>query len=261
MKKINTAISELLDTGIMVLEGAYTKKRCHEVTTKLESILDQRIKNNKFIGHPESIVIHNYLRDCIEFYDLVLHESIDKILKEALHEDYVLINMAARNRTTKYLKNKTNEFASSTQIGYGWHVDARETQNKDKISGSSYIVMTFLEDVDEHNAPTLYIPGSHLRGSQSVKDMETTNSQTLRAKAGTAVIMDANMIHSGNDATENSRWTIFNLYSHWHVKPYFDYPKMFEKNESLLGSETKKLLHFNSSPPIDENERVNTLVK
>ena len=69
--------------------------------------------------------------------------------------------------------------------------------------------------------------------------------------------MDSNLYHKSGEATNMSRWSVFNLYSPWFVKPYFQFHK-FMKNKKITNHE-KKLMHFNSIPPYDQNVRINTL--
>ena len=91
--------------------------------------------------------------------------------------------------------------------------------------------------------------------------MNKSEFKEIQATAGSIAIMDANLIHTGSAAKYGSRWTIFNLFSHWHVKPYFDYPSIFSDSVDNFSEYTKKLLHFYSIPPLDENDRINTLTQ
>ena len=169
--------------------------------------------------------------------------------------------MVARNRTLSYLGDIDISNESQQQIGYGWHVDARKGSYGFPKNNTSYITMLFLEDLNENTSNTLYIPKSHKRANTKVADVDKKMYKEIRAKAGAIAIMDANLIHTGSTAKYNSRWTIFNMFSHWHVKPYFDYPSIFSTRTNKLSKHTKKLLHFYSTPPLDENDRINTLTQ
>lgn len=219
------------------------------------------MENEKFFGHRESIVLHNYLRDSLSLEGLLNQEMINNLMARLLDKYFTLTNMVARNRTTRYKKLVENNQHNEVQIGYGWHVDARKGSKGKPEAMSSYIVMIFLEDVGGNAANTIYIPKSHLRGKMNIDDVKKSAFCSIKAAKGSVAIMDSNIVHSGTDATNVSRWTIFNLYSHWHVKPYFNYPEIFKEQRMLLKKETLKQLHFNSMPPINENLRVNTLIK
>ena len=80
-------------------------------------------------------------------------------------------------------------------------------------------------------------------------------------KEGSVCVMDTGMWHRGGTPGYNSRWSIFSIYSCWWVKPYYNYFNFFKKKKHLIQKKYRKLLHFNSVPPISDNERLNTLVK
>ena len=245
----------------MLLNDVIDLGECAKYKDILESILKSRINKKKFIGHEESIVLHNYLRDAHNLESCISPPLINSLLSILLDTNYTLTNMVARNRTLLYSNNIEISAETQQQIGYGWHVDARNSSYGLPSFNTSYITMLFLEDLTDETSNTLFIPRSHKRGQIKVSEVDKNSFQAIQANAGAIAIMDANLIHTGSAAKNKSRWTIFNLFSHWHVKPYFDYPLMFVDSAHLLSSQTKKLLHFNSIPPVNENDRINTLTK
>lgn len=234
---------------------------CLKYKLVLEGILERRIQGKKFIGHKESIVLHNYLRDSEMLEECISPSIIDSLLNTLLDNNYTLTNMVARNRTLSYSRDINVSNDLQQQIGYGWHVDARKGSYGFPNNNTSYITMLFLEDLNEDTSNTLYIPRSHRREHTRVSEVAKNEHKEIRAKAGSIALMDANLIHTGSTAKYNSRWTLFNLFSHWHVKPYFDYRSMFWNSANNLSEHTKKLLHFYSTPPLDENDRINTLTR
>ena len=45
------------------------------------------------------------------------------------------------------------------------------------------------------------------------------------------IIFDSGLWHKGGKSTNKSRWTIFNYYGPWWMKPYFSYDKMLGKKK------------------------------
>ena len=84
----------------------------------------------------------------------------------------------------------------------------------------------------------------------------------MQGKQGDIAFFDTALWHKMGDSLNNSRWSIFNMYGPWFMKPYFRYWEI--KYGNKLNSKNnvfKKLLHFNSLPPLDHNEGLNTLKK
>lgn len=76
------------------------------------------------------------------------------------------------------------------------------------------------------------------------------------------VIMDTGVWHRGGPPSEISRWSLYSYYSPWFVKPYYDYIKMFGSSKiNGMNKKIKKLLHFNSIPPKNDDVRTQTLTK
>jgi hypothetical protein len=112
-----------------------------------------------------------------------------------------------------------------------------------------------LEDMDEANGCTLIVPGSHLLGEYS--DRELLHHHPLPAKAGDIVIWDARVWHgSGANNSDGTRWSIVATFQRWWIKQSFDMPRalpqaIFEQ----LSDRQKALIGFCTIPPLDETER------
>ena len=78
--------------------------------------------------------------------------------------------------------------------------------------------------------------------------------------AGSIIFWDPCLWHRVGEATSKSRWGIFNTYGPWFVKPYHQFHRMFKKEvSSKFSPEIRQLLHFDSTPPKDHNEKMATL--
>jgi ectoine hydroxylase-related dioxygenase (phytanoyl-CoA dioxygenase family) len=112
-----------------------------------------------------------------------------------------------------------------------------------------------LEDMDESNGCTLVVPGSHLLGEYSDRDL--LHLHPVPAKAGDIVIWDARVWHgSSANNSDGTRWNIVATFQRWWVKQSFDMPRalpqaIFEQ----LSDRQKALIGFCTIPPLDESER------
>ena len=51
--------------------------------------------------------------------------------------------------------------------------------------------------------------------------------------AGSIAIMDTSLWHTAGPPSKESRWSVFNMYGPWFVKPYFRYYDMFEEKKIM----------------------------
>jgi len=112
-----------------------------------------------------------------------------------------------------------------------------------------------LQDMDEENGCTRVIPGSHLLGEYSDRDL--LHYHPIPAKAGDIVVWDARVWHgSGENASMDTRWNLVATFQRWWVKQSFDMPRALPQSIfEQLSDRQKALLGFCTIPPLDEFER------
>ncbi len=252
---INSKIKYLKKNGYIILENVFSNKSCEKIIVELEKILKSRIRKKKYIGSKNTIVLYNYFIENISLTKLIYHPLVDQFLTKLIDKDYVLISTAARNKKIFNLKDK--KFKDAKASGNKWHTDNRYLAGQALKPSINYFVIVALDDFTKDNGGTKFIPKSHLNSKKIIKDYK--NFSYLSAKKGSVIIMDSNLLHLAGDATHKRRWSIFNLYSPWFVKPYFQFTKLINKNK--ISNKLRKILHFNSIPPLDYNKRTHTLVK
>ena len=118
-----------------------------------------------------------------------------------------------------------------------------------------------LDDFTKDNSATRYVKKSYLTRNIPIRN-GNYNSTPIVGEQGSIVIMDSGMWHRAGDPTYNSRWSMFNLYGGWFMKPYYRYWDMLSKFQiNRLTKVQKRLLHINSVPPLHEEERLSTVTK
>jgi len=242
--------------GLYIFRQVYKKKQRNFYKKILEKITKVRINKKEYIGSYNNRVLWSYFKEDRKLMDLVYIKKIDSILKKLLDKNYVFQCGSAQNRAYDY-SNKNNK----NKLGTRWHTDSRYLNGKRLEKGFSYLVIIALDDFTSSNATT-YIPKSHLstkipKRNYSNKELNKLNQKKLIMNAGDVCILDSGIWHKGGKTTNLQRWSIFNVYTGWFVKPYYDYSLM---RKFKLNKTEKKLLHFNSTPP-NINDIRNTLIE
>jgi ectoine hydroxylase-related dioxygenase (phytanoyl-CoA dioxygenase family) len=252
---IVTHIKKLKKDGITILKNILSAKECERYVKKSNKIIEKYLKkkqtktfNNKCLWVPSPF------RHDESFYKLIFNRRVDKILTKLIDKDYVLTNMSIINR--KITKHK---LINGINMGELWHTDSRYVSGKRLEKGFGYIVIIMFEDFTKNNGCTQYIPRSHFN-PQKPKRTKKYKHKLLTGKKGSVVIMDTGLWHRGGEPSEKSRWSLYSYYSPWFVKPYYDYVKMLgEQKLKKMNKNVRKLLHCNSTPPINDDKRTQTL--
>ena len=258
-KNIKTVISEVKKNGYSVLPNVYNKNFCKKTIIKLESILDRLKKRRKYFGSNENQVIYNYFYHDIKLIKLTYNKFIDPVMSELIDEDYVLISPSARN--PRILENINNGRKTS---GFGWHVDSRVVKKNNSLIKPSlnFFAIIALEDFTTQNASTKYVKKSHKLYKKPIDRNKNIQYEIMTARAGSIIFFDAALWHRVGEPTKLSRWSIFNMYGPWYMKPYFRFTDgMNSKIIKKLSKFEKKILHFNSTPPVNSEGVLTTLKK
>ena len=247
-------IKQFKKTGIEIFPDVLDKKTCKNYVSELEKILELRKTKGEYVGDQSNLVLYNFFEENLNLSSLITLPVIDKIMENLIDGDYVLISNQAKNRMNSQhfnISNKSN--------GIGWHTDGRFVGNNQLKPSLCYTVIIALEDFTEHNGSTRYISKSHKKNYRPERN-KNYGFSTLEMSAGSIAIMDTSLWHTAGPPGKESRWSVFNMYGPWFVKPYFRYYDMFEEKKIMKFSRLlHKLLHFGSNPPLNQNERLATL--
>lgn len=253
-------IDELRKSGVTLIPDVYSQNECAQYRNKLDVIFEklvQKTKNWEISVNQDSQYIPNIFRHDHDLLNLIHQDVTDRILKVLLDDNYVLIDSTAINR--KQRPDLTG--AKPGGLGQTWHTDSRYLDNQRLAAGFSFIAVIMLNDFTVETGATHYIPETHK--VRTVPERQGTyDFKFLEGKAGSIAILDSGIWHRGSGTSHQDRWGVFNLYGPWFMKPYFRFPDMLgpEFGKSL-NKTYRRLLHFTSIPPLNEDERMNTLVK
>jgi len=253
---IKSHINNINRDGITVIKNIFSKKKC-DVYVKQCEILFQKLLKRKKVNtfSTETQAMSNPFQYNDFFFQQIYFKKIDKLLKTLLDENYVLINSNLINRRKFFHKNIYNTQARTAE----WHTDSRYLGGKRLGKGLSYIVYIALEDFSKENGATCYIPKTHLITKIPKRNFNYKH-KVLDLKKGDMVLFDSGLWHKGGESTLKSRWSIFNYYGPWWMKPYYFFDKMLGKKKfKKLDDNIKKMLHFYSTPPKNDYIRISTI--
>jgi len=248
-------LNEIRVKGITYLKNEFKPNESIKIVSKLDKIaLKLKLKKSENIRN-NSQFIPNPFRHDPYFLKFVYHKKVDEIMKNLIEESYVLLDSTAINRKKNALQRLKEDSGTS------WHTDTAYLKNKKVKKGLMYLVIYMFEDFTKNTSSTLYVPGSFKKNLKPIRNFNY-KSNSLEGTQGTIVVMDAAMWHKSGKASNKSRWSMFNLYGPWFHKPYFDYYNMMKNKKKLkIPKKIKKLLHFNSTPPLNDEVRLTIKTK
>lgn len=114
--------------------------------------------------------------------------------------------------------------------------------------------MLMLEDMDESNGCTLFVPGSQHSG-EYVGQESLVDAVPVPARAGDLLIWDARIWHGAleNKSNGGTRWSLIATFTRWWIKQAFDITGTLRQEIfDQLDDEQKAVLGFCSVPYKDE---------
>jgi ectoine hydroxylase-related dioxygenase (phytanoyl-CoA dioxygenase family) len=231
------------ENGFVIVKKFLSRKKCNEIIDKLKNIKKIRKKKNLFVGDARTEVIFNFFFEDLSLLKLISNKTIDKFMKKKLDKYYVLQVNSARN---VIFSKKNNKRAP----GYRWHKDNRFINKINVKPTVLYSVIICLDEFNEFNGATDYMPNSHKYYSPFKRRQNKKNVKKITANKGDLIFLHGNLLHRvGKNLRPNtSRWSIFAFYTPWWIKPSINYKKIMSKHFKKLNELDKKILHFESTP-------------
>ena len=261
---MNTIISgvskELKDNGVSVIPSVFSDAQCREYVSILDDLIENAPDNSKNRINEDVQSVNNYFRHHPKLMDLVHIPIMDELFKELIGKDHVLISANTFNRSKRVSIKQNTNYEHSKNAGHNWHIDSDYIGGVRIESGFSYQIIIMLEDFTVENGATHYVPNSHNIRTRPDRDAKY-DYERITGKAGSIGIIDSGLWHRSGGVTPISRWGVFNCYGPWFVKPYFRFPEMLgEDVGSKLSPQLRRLFHYRSTPPLNEQERLNTVI-
>lgn len=196
-------------------------------------------------------VVYNLQNKDTRFIELISLPELHRILMPKLNDPYYRF---LPQDVPNYYLHYYNARSSGQKLDL--HIDSHVP-----FPGKRAIVMQsafLLNDQTEENGCTIVVPGSHVSGEFTDRDLK--NVKPVIAKAGDAVFWDSRLWHGTlENRTGADRWSLIATWGMWWIKPAMDITRgLPQEVYAQLDDRQKSLLGFCSIPPIDESERINT---
>lgn len=251
-------VNDVRRNGFAVVRDVFTENQCAEYCQILERALTERVEEGKYFGARNTQVIYNYFLHDPRLYELFAHPLMESVISRLIDKDFVLISPSARNPC---IRPELPE--GKPPSGEGWHTDGRvacvETGELYQPSLAYYSVVA-LEPFMARNSATRYVPGSHLYYKRPADREGDYDHEVWEAPAGSVIFFDSAIWHRAGAPTDISRWSIFNMYGPWFMKPYFQFRDKYSEAELCeLPRNVQRMLHLMSTPPKDDTHRTSTV--
>ena len=252
---LNLIEKKIKSNGYYIYKNVFSRRKIQVFKKKITKILSKRLKKKESCGSELNQSLWNYFYEDISLLELIYIPAIDKILKKLLEDNYVLQSSIAQNR----LLNKFNysKVKNKFSVGTTWHADSLYIGGFKVNQGFSYLVIIALDPFTKKTG-TQYVSKSHKTLTKPDR-YGNYKYKTLKLKQGDICVMDTGMWHKGGEPGSFSRWSVFSIYTCWWKKPYFDYYSYFKKRKKIYNKNYRRLLHFNSIPPVTHNENRGTV--
>jgi ectoine hydroxylase-related dioxygenase (phytanoyl-CoA dioxygenase family) len=255
---VSAIVKEVHERGLACVPNVFSASECKLFCEVLDGAVAKMAAGGGYFGSRNTQVIYNYFAHDERLYQLFAHDLMVAVMTELIDKDFVLISPAARNP-----RQDASLPYDRVTSGEGWHVDSRVC---DPHTGAlfrpsfSYYAVVALEPFRRENAATHFVPKSHLEYRKPPDRNADYPYEVMEADAGSVVFFDSALWHRTGVPTEKSRWSIFNMYGPWFMKPYFRFRENFTAEQiARMPPVVKRLLHLHSTPPVDPNIRTNTV--
>ena len=250
--------NEVRESGLACVPNVFTAGECAGYCGLLSKAVADLAARGAYFGSRDTQVIYNYFVHDERLYPLFAHELIVAVMTDLIDKDFVLISPSARNPHI----DPGLPYDRVTS-GEGWHVDSRVFDARTGAlfrPSMSYYAVVALEPFRRGNAATHYVPKSHLEYRKPPDRNGDYRYDVIEAEAGSVVFFNSALWHRTGVPNDESRWSIFNMYGPWFMKPYFRFRENFPADRiAAMPPVVKRLLHLHSTPPVDPNARINTL--
>lgn len=187
------------------------------------------------------------------FIDLVSAPAVHAACKPFLNDPYYdALPADAPNYTLAYYTARSSQEDSPLPL----HIDSIIPAPGERTWAMQAVFM--LDDQTIDNGCSVVVPGSHLSGRYTDREMDQT--VPVESKAGDVVIWDSRLWHGAlPNKVGTPRWALIATFHMWWIKQKMDIPRMLPQNiYAELTDEQKQLLGYCAIPPSDHTVEINT---
>jgi ectoine hydroxylase-related dioxygenase (phytanoyl-CoA dioxygenase family) len=249
---VSQLIREINAYGYTIIPGGNPnyKESLDQITLINKKLVDQ---SNKSLHAERSAdnIVYNLQNKHENFVHILRNKYVEQIAHHFLSDEFYQVMSKDK---PNYILSYYNARSSGKFLDL--HIDTHVPAHGDFTWAmqAAYV----LEDMDEQNGCTVVVPGSHMFGKYT--DRELTKRIPIIAKAGDIVMWDSRLWHGTLDnISGKSRWVLIATFTRWWVKQSMDMTRgLPQEIYDKLDEAEKLLLGFCSIPPSDETGSIHT---
>lgn len=206
---------QLAETGWCCLPGVLTPARAAEVRQRLVNAAvesEARGVTTTYIGldpNAQNVRVFNLLDLDRIFLDLIAHPTAIALVRFLLGEHFLISNFTAN-------------IARPGSGSMAMHSDQGIVTTPPWVAAEAINIIWVLDDMDEQNGATRYVPGSHRwQTFEDVPADARSLSKPFEAQAGSVLAMDGRLWHTSgaNRSADRERALLFGFYCADHIRP------------------------------------------
>lgn len=239
-EKLDFHLENISIKGYTILENVISKQECELISKKLDDLLlkqleeygEDRLKLSNDLG-----TLRMPFADDDYFFNLVSNNKVLQIIYSFLGESAILHLQSAPVTEPGIEHDQAHWHADLTYLKY----------TSDKLLSMS--ALWAIDDFDEVSGGTWVVPFTHKSSQWPSEKYLQENKIQVHMKAGSVLIFDSMLIHSGASNKGNSRRHAVNhMYTRPFIKQLVDLPE-YLKDKIDVESKLAQILGFWSIPP------------
>lgn len=239
-EKLDNHLENISVKGYTILQNALTKQECELISKKLDILLEKqleeygedRLKMSNDLG-----TLRMPFADDEYLTKLIVHKEVLQIIY-ALLGDSAILHLQSAPITDPEIEHDQAH----------WHADLTHLKfTSDKLLSMSSLWA--IDDFDEESGGTWVVPFTHKSSEWPSERYLQENKIQVNMKAGSVLVFDSMLIHSGAPNKGTSRRHAVNqMYTRPFIKQLIDLPEYV--NEKIeKESKLAQILGFWSVPP------------
>lgn len=239
-ERLDHHLENIAIRGYTILENVISKEECNLISKKLDVLLDKQLQEygeDRLRLANDLGTLRMPFADDDYFTKLILNESVLELINSILGKSAILQLQSAPVTEPKIEHDQAH-----------WHEDFYYM----KLVSDKVISMTALWAIDDFNeisGGTWVVPFTHKLSERPSEQYLEENKIQINAKAGSVIVFDSMLFHSGAANKGNSkRHAVNHIYTRPFIKQSIDLPE-YVKEKFDKDSKLGQVLGFWSIPP------------
>ena len=237
---IDECAEQIKNLGYAIIDSGYTSTQIEHISEKFNEARENYVQKYG-VAKLKSINEFHTIRAPLtqggdEFLQLALNKNVLDLLKKLIQGKFIL--------------NQQNGVINPPQTTYNqgaWHRDL-PYQHFVSTTPLAINALYCVDDFTCENGATFVLPASHKSEAFPSQHYIKKNALQVEAKAGTFIVLDCMVYHSGGyNKTDQERRAVNHLYNIPYFKQQINLPTNMTNPQ--ISTEDKEILGFNTQEP------------